>query len=358
MASEIKTKWPTPDFPEFILRHLPIGLLTVDADLRITSFNPGAEQITGYNREEVLGRYCGEVLQGGQCQRSCPLRTVLNREKESVSLETTILIKSGQTLPVRLRTAAMFNRDGKMIGALEAFSDISEIKQYERDRTQTLSIFAHDMKTPLIAISGFVGRLLEGKAGDLNDGQKKYLEVIQAEVEQITALALDFLDVARLGHEGAALVWDEVSLEDIIRDTAVEYEQKADVKGMIFKAEIEPDLPHIKGDAHRIRRAVTNLLDNALKYSEQGEVRLVLRRKDAESLEIRVLDQGPGLSEEDIKTIFDSFQRGSAAHGKEGTGLGLTAVKRIAEAHYGSVFAGNRDEGGAEFIIILPLQNR
>jgi two-component system sensor histidine kinase KdpD len=94
-----------------------------------------------------------------------------------------------------------------------------------------------------------------------------------------------------------------------------------------------------------------------LKYSEHGEVRLVLGRKDSETLEIRVLDQGPGLSAEDIKTIFGTFQRGSAAHGKEGTGLGLAAVKRIAEAHYGSVYAGNRESGGAEFIITLPLQN-
>ena len=70
-----------------------------------------------------------------------------------------------------------------------------------------------------------------------------------------------------------------------------------------------------------------------------------------------MLDQGPGLTSEDLKTIFDTFQRGAAAHGKEGTGLGLTAVKRIAEAHYGSVYAGNRDEGGAEFVLTLPLQN-
>ena len=356
MAHEIEKEWPAPDFPEFILHHLPVGLFTVDANLRITYFNPEAEQITGYRREEVIGMFCGAAFKGGQCRLSCPLRTVLTKQKASVSMETTIQVKSGQILPVRLRTAAMFDQSGNMIGALEAFSDISELKNYERERTQTLSIFAHDMKTPLISISGFVKRLLEGKAGELSDRQRKYIEVIRNETTQIQSLAMDFLDVARLDHEGVSLAWGEVNLEDVMRSVATEYEQRAEAKGMTLVAEITSNLPLIKGDAHRLRRAVTNLLDNALKYSERGEVQLIVGRKDPESVEIRVLDQGPGLSSEDLESIFGSFQRGTAAKGKEGTGLGLTAVKRIAESHHGGISAGNRNGGGAEFILTIPLQ--
>jgi PAS domain S-box-containing protein len=185
MTFEANIKWPAPHFPEFVLHHLPSGLATVDANLHITYFNPSAERITGYKRAEAVGRYCGQVLQGGQCRFSCPLRTVLNREKTSVTVETTIQTKDGRTLSVNLRTAAMFDEGGALIGALESFSDISHIKKLEAERAQTLSIFAHDMKAPLISIEGFANRLIAGKAGQLNDKQKKYLNMVQTQSRQV-----------------------------------------------------------------------------------------------------------------------------------------------------------------------------
>ena len=356
MQYQEHTNWPSPHFPEFILHHLPVGLLTVDADLRITYFNPTAEQITGYSLDDAQGRFCGDLLKGGQCRQSCPLRTVLNRSKDSVTLETTIRMKSGQTLPVRLRTAAMFDGNGHLIGALEAFSDISELKQYELERTRTLSIFAHDMKNPLLSIAGFVSRLLEGKAGDLTDRQRKYLEVVHDEAKQIQSLASDFLDVARLGREGASLAWEVVDLVEALRETSREFEQRAEAAGMTLTTDIDTGLPSMKGDRRRLRRAIGNLLDNALKYAEHGEVRLEAGPSGPDRLRISVLDQGPGLTAKDLESIFESFQRGSAAAGKEGTGLGLAAVKSIAEAHYGRLEARNRDDGGAEFTITLPRQ--
>lgn len=346
-----------PDFPKFILQHLPVGLLTVDSHLRITYFNPAAANITGWTPEEAFGKTCGDVLKGGRCEQGCPLKTVLTRRRDSTTIETTIRNKNGRIIPVRLRTAAMFDSDGRLLGALEAFSDISDLKKYEEERSQTLSLFAHDMKTPLISIDGFVKRLLENKTGELNDKQRKYLKVIKNEIDQIKSLALDFLDVARLGYEGAALAWSKVSLEDVISNAASEYESKAETLGMKLIAEIESNVPEIKGDSHRLRRAVTNLLDNALKYSGKGEVKISLHRGGLDFAEIKVMDNGPGLAPDEMESIFGSFQRGSASSGKEGTGLGLTAVKKIAEAHYGSVTACNRAEGGAEFTIILPLQN-
>ena len=355
MEYHLRKDWPAPNFPEFILNNLPVGLLTVDAGLRITYFNPAAEQITGYRSREVLGRYCGEVLKGGQCQLNCPLRTVLTSNHESVSLETTIKPKNGRSLPVRLRTAAMFDENGRLIGALEAFSDISDLKKYEQERTRTLSIFAHDMKNPLISIAGFVNRLLDGKAGELTDRQRKYLEVILVEAVQIQALAFDFLDVARLGLDGSSLAREDVDLLKMLREAAREFEQKAEAAGLKLTANLDPGLPVIRADGRRLRRAVGNLLDNAIKYSGQGEVLLEAVFQGPAQVKISVLDQGPGLSAEDLDSIFDSFQRGSAAPGHEGTGLGLAAVKSIVEAHHGRIEAGNRENGGAKFIVTLTL---
>ena len=356
MTASSPPTWPTLHFPEFVLHHLPVGLLTVDADLKINYFNPAAEQITGHNQEEALGRYCGEVLKGGQCQRDCPLRTVLSRNQESVTLETHIHTKQGQVVPVRLRTAAMFDRQGQLIGALEAFSDISEVKALEEERSQTLSFFAHDMKAPLISISGFAQRLLEGKAGPLSQRQERYLRVIQDESRQIQALALDFLDVARLGDVGAGLVLAPVDLDALIQGMVPEYGAKAEDKGLELSIELAPNLPQLQGDPHRLRRALANLLDNAFNYAGQGRVELGVAIQAGPLVVITVRDQGPGLTPEDLETIFAPFQRGSAARGTEGTGLGLAAVQRIAHAHHGRLEAANHPQGGAVFTLSLPGQ--
>ena len=354
MDSTTPMNWVTPDFPEFVLDNLPMGLLTVDSDLKITFFNPAAEYITGYARAEALGQYCGEVLQGGQCQRQCPLRTVLSRRQTSVSLETNIHTKDGRAVPVRLRTAAMFNKQGELVGALEAFADISQLKGLEAERTQTLSIFAHDMKAPLIAIDGFASRLLDGKAGQVNDKQASYLRVIKDQSAQVIALVLDFLDVARLGQEGGALVKSPLDPMEVLASLEKEFQYRAESRNMTFAIRLRDGLPEISGDVHRLKRAVINLLDNAVKYSGRGEVLLQAWSDGDQSLVIEVLDQGPGLTDSDLKTIFKPFERGSAAKGQEGTGLGLAAVRLIAEAHGGSLEAGNRPEGGAYFRLILP----
>ena len=124
----------------FILDSLPIAVITVDSGLKITSFNPWAEGVTGYTANEAIGRYCGAILHGGMCEIHCPMKTIIDRENPVVRLETTILDRQGEAIPVRMNTAALLDDGGKLIGGVEAFQDISHIKALEREKNNFISI--------------------------------------------------------------------------------------------------------------------------------------------------------------------------------------------------------------------------
>ena len=169
----------------FIIRSLPVGVFTVNSGLKITSFNPRAEEVTGYSAKEAIGRFCGEILHGGMCNLNCPLKTVINRENPIVRIETTIQDKSGEIIPVQMNTAALLDEYGRLIGGVEAFQDISYLKSLEREKANLISLFAHDMKSSLTIIGGFVLRLLNKATNISEQKQNKYLDIIKKESSKL-----------------------------------------------------------------------------------------------------------------------------------------------------------------------------
>jgi PAS domain S-box-containing protein len=137
------------NFYKFVLQSLPVAVITVNHEMKVTGFNPMAERITGYTQAEALGRFCGDVLVGGMCDLKCPLRQVLSRSGPLVEIDTTIQNKDGDRIPVHLHVGGLFDEDGKLIGGVEAFMDVSRLKALERERANIISMLAHDMKSPL-----------------------------------------------------------------------------------------------------------------------------------------------------------------------------------------------------------------
>jgi len=346
--------WPGPQWPQFILSHLPVGVMSVDAALKVNYLNPRAVELTDRSVEDSLGRHCGSVLLGGLCNRDCPLRKVLNQERSAVNLETTLTRADDRQIPIKLRIAAMYDQEGKLVGAVELFSDISQIKRLEAERAQTLSMFAHDMKSPLITVGGLVERLLQGRAGELDPKQQEYLNIISSQIRRVQSMALDFLDTARLGRQGPELATAPVELDGLLQGLARDYAERFQEAGLLLEVDLAAELPAVHADGQRLTRVFVNLLENAIHYAGQGVVRLEAGPEKGRVM-VRVSDQGPGLSAEDQAKLFTPFFRGSAAQGKEGTGLGLAAVRAIVEAHGGAVEAENLAQGGARFTVNLPV---
>jgi len=257
-----------------------------------------------------------------------------------------------------MHTAALLDNKGDLIGAVEAFQDISSLKAMERERENLISMFAHDMKSSLSIIGGFALRLCR-KAPQLDDEkQGSYLDIIQREVHRLDSLVTDFLEFARLQTGQLKLQFESTCLDKEFIELFDAYQSRAMQSGIKLVLHNPTSLPLIDADPKRLRRAFTNLLDNAFKFSTPGgTVTLSTKETDREIL-VSIIDEGRGIDPEDLPYIFDIFRRGKSAEEKAGEGIGLATVKAIVEGHGGRVTVKSRPGQGSTFTVILPRFGR
>lgn len=341
-------------FYRFIIDSLPVAIITVSSEFKITSFNPWAEELIGYTANEAMGRYCGEILQGGMCRLHCPLKTAIDRKNPIVRVETTIQTRQGETVPVRMNTAALLDDDGKIVGGVEAFQDISRLKALEREKDNFISMIAHDMKSSITAIGGFVLRLLT-KAGDIDEEKKKkYLDIIKNESGKLESLVNNFLEFSHLQTGRLKLNFGPTSLDKELMELVDAYQIRTSQSGIKLELQNEEELPMIEADANQLRRVFANLLDNAFKFSKEKQKITIMTQETGQEIIVKFIDQGSGIDPGDLPHIFDPFHRGQVGGKIEGFGLGLAAVKAIVEAHGGRVHVDSELGKGSIFRVALP----
>jgi len=224
-------------FYKFVLDSVPVAILTVNADLRITGFNPWAEKVTGYSSEEVVGKYCGKILKGGMCSSQCPLKTVIGGHVPISLFESTIRTQWGETIPVRMNTAGLFDDRGNLIGGVESFQDVSRLKALERERSNLISMFAHDMKSSLTIIGGFLLRLLKKQENISPEKEKRYLTIAKSKAARLEALVNEFLEFSRLQSGNTRLNFDATLLDKELLEMFDAYQLEALQHGIRLELE-------------------------------------------------------------------------------------------------------------------------
>jgi signal transduction histidine kinase len=283
---------------------------------------------------------------------------VLGRQDPLVRLETTIQNRWGEVIPVRMHVAGLINDEGRLIGGVEAFVDISLAKSLERERANLISMLAHDMKSPLISIQGFALRLLNMK-GDIEEEKPvQYLEIIRKDAAKLEAMANDFLELSRLQAGKLKLNLSAASLDVMLLELYGLYRSSAADSGLKLELRNEKALPIIEADADLLQRVFSNLLDNALKYARQGGKVIIETQEAAEDLRVRITDKGPGIHPNDLQYIFDPYYRGKGVGQKSGHGVGLAAVKAIVEGHGGRVSVHSEMGEGTTFTVTLPKNQK
>jgi two-component system phosphate regulon sensor histidine kinase PhoR len=218
-------------------------------------------------------------------------------------------------------------------------------------KSEFVANVSHELKTPLALVRMF-GELLQTGRADTPEKQSQYLSIIVNESDRLNALIENVLDFAKVEKGQAAYEFAPARLAEPVGRAVEACRVRAEREGVALELSLE-DVPELLLDERAIEIAVINLVDNALKYAPEGKRVGVLVRAASGGAEVCVVDQGPGIAPEDRKRIFDRFVRGKAASGKQvrGSGIGLSLVKHIAEAHGGSI----RVEDGSPFGSIFTL---
>jgi len=348
---------------QLLFENLPVGLMVVDKDCRIIEFNPAAEQITGYSRDEVLGKKCKDVLKTCLCGTSSPINDDGEILKAPLLAQKGILhTKSGTTVPILFTYAPLKDEKGEVKGAIEMFRDYSEAERLERQRNILISMFAHDLKAPLAIAGGFLARLLSGKPAPLTEKQKQYVDAAYKEIKKLDSYIREFLDILRLEAGRVPLSIEKCSVDKALYEITEAFQLEAAKKNITIETEIPDHLPLVEVDKEKLQRAIANLLDNAIKYSPKGSKIIIRAWETPDELVFEIQDFGKGISKEDLPYVFDPFYRGrNVKQGKVqnegGSGLGLAIVKSIIEAHGGQIWIESEVDKGTIIRFTLPKKD-
>ncbi len=314
------------------------GICLLDGQDRIQRCNRGFETLVG--RQTAAGRSFWEAAGSpGLAELIGKARATGDRQSEEVTLGDR---------QVLCTVERMAERD-ELIVVLRDTTDIRRLDAVKRDFVANAS---HELRTPLTSIKGFLELLAGGLAGE----DARWLQAIQRNVERMAAIVEDLLRLSRLEAQGAELSREPVDLKRIVADVTGMFAGSIQSKGLALEVALPEDLPPALADPFLLEQMLVNLVDNALKYTERGAIRVECAAAGQE-LRIRVSDTGIGIAAEHQPRIFERFYVADKSRSRRGggTGLGLSIVKHIVQLHGGTIEVHSAVGAGTTFTVSLPV---
>ncbi|HBP88927.1 MAG TPA: hypothetical protein DD706_14670, partial [Nitrospiraceae bacterium] len=230
------------------------------------------------------------------------------------------------------------------------------LQELDRLKSSFVSIVSHELRTPMTSIKGLVENMLDGLVGNLNDRQSFYLERMKYNIERLTRMINDLLDLSRIEAGRMDLHQSPVNMGSLAREVVETLQPMAHERSLILEAHISPTIGFIQGDRDKLIQIFTNLINNALKFTEPpGTVTVAVKQREDGTIQTCVSDTGCGIPLEEQQTIFERFYRGQSPEMKNrGAGLGLAITKSLIELHGGAIWVESNPGEGSRFCFILP----
>jgi signal transduction histidine kinase len=238
--------------------------------------------------------------------------------------------------------------------------DITREIESDKAKREFISTVSHELRTPLTSVKGYVDLLMLGTAGQINDMQKNFLQVVKSNADRLNALVEDLLEILRLENGKVSLNIKTINIADLINDIVASLRTETERKRMQLTIDIQPTLPAIEADNKRIGQVLTNLISNAHKYTrEQGQI-TVRAFQTGDLVQVDVVDTGVGIPPDELPKMFSRFFRANNALKDEvgGTGLGLSIAKSFVELHGGDMWVTSELDVGSTFSFTLPIEYR
>jgi len=233
--------------------------------------------------------------------------------------------------------------------------NVKELKKTDQLRRELIANVSHDLRSPLASMQGYL-ETIQLKGSELSDEKReKYLSTILKNTVGLRNLVDELFELSKLDTQQVEPDMESFPISDLVQDVVMKFEPKAEEKDIDMRAGCPNEMPLVKADIAMIERVLSNLIENAIQYTEVGgRIDITLEAHNA-SVAVHIKDNGPGISEEDLPHVFDRFYRAekSRSRSEDGTGLGLAIAKKIMELHGREIYVRNRKEGGSVFTIEL-----
>ena len=361
----------------------------LDMDQKILQVNKSAVKLFKKEKNELIGNYCYEVVHQTKTNiPECPfIRIMKSRKRESMELNYENDIWFNVTVD------PIFDQEDHMIGGVHIIRDISERKKNEqklkiyqnhlkdmveiktRDlqlKTQELksanqrlleadklkSIFlasmSHELRTPLNSIIGFTGILLMGMVGELTDEQKHQISIVKQSANHLLELINDVLDISKIEAGKVDISKENFNLSTLLDEIILSLQPHVEKKNLTIHKEYDDNI-NIYSDRRRIKQIIINLMSNAVKFTDKGEISLIARIESNANLKIVVQDTGTGIDDEGLKKLFEPFQQlePNLTKKQEGTGLGLHLTQKLVSLLGGKITVASKKNIGSTFTVVL-----
>ncbi|HLW01747.1 MAG TPA: ATP-binding protein [Ktedonobacterales bacterium] len=345
---------------EAILYYSADGILTVDRQLRITSFNPAMERLTGWRTLEVVGRFYYDVLrpkdpQGNELGlHNDPLLQAFATSGPIVDREMMITTRDGQQVDIGVTASAVRSPHGEPLSGVLNLRDITRIRENEQLRSTFMSIISHELQTPIAIIKGYASTLRREDAKWDEQTIRGRLEAIEEESDRLHHLVANLLQASRIQAGGLKMDPGPLDLAEMARKVVRKFAARS--PNHTLRVHFPDGMPTVWADRERIEEVLLNLLDNAVKYSPNSRLIRIEGQVTDEAVMISVGDKGMGIPLREQGRIFERFQRvdNKASRTTQGAGLGLYICRAILDAHGGHIRVESELGKGSTFSFSLP----
>ena len=349
-----------------LIENNPLAIMVLDSAQTIQLCNPAFEQLFQYTREEVVGKPAEGLLADGDLLSEARTISLQTRGGKPINLVTRRRRKDRSLVDVELHTVGLMV-NAEMVGSLAIYQDISVRKLAEeamqqakeaaeaasRAKSEFLANMSHEIRTPMNGIMGMTELVLDT---ELDSEQREYLNIVKLSADSLLSLINDILDYSKIEAGKLEIEAIDFSLGDTIGDTMKTLSLRAHQKGLELACDLHSDVPDaLLGDPGRLRQVIVNLVGNAIKFTERGEVLLSLqtdgRTTEDIQLHFTISDTGIGIPTEKQAAVFEAFTQvdGSVSRTYGGTGLGLTISSRLVALMHGRIWVESELGKGSRF---------
>ncbi len=334
---------------ELILTSLSEGILAVDSDKKIIHYNRAVMELLDIR---VL---TPDLIISGANSGCGWLAKMIDRVIANKSIEE-VDYRTGKGLTVHAIVSPITGEAEDVIGAVALVRDISEAAKLEQLRKDYVANISHELRTPLTAVRGFIEPLIDGTVDD-PEVADRYHKIIFRETLRLQRLISELLDLSRLQAGSAQIELEPMNVEGVIENVLAKFKPQGEKKAILIEYAKGKPLPQVMGNEDRIEQMLIILIDNAITFTQEGGKVAIWAEADDKPdgmLKISVTDNGSGMSQEDLKHIWERFYKADKSRGSsKGTGLGLSIAKHIAELMGGTISAESVPGDGSTFTFTL-----